>query len=367
MPWNGKGVFSRDNGSFSGSSVWGQDRNNNVNIRADRHDTHDQDLADGIQNCITKDGQNTPSKNLPMGGFRHINVGDGQSPDDYAALGQIQRGSLFYGGPDTGTTNSFRLALSPAIDNYQQGQIVVWQAQNDNDGPATLNINGVGADDLQLANGEDLKGGEIAPGDWLITVYSGSNWRLLTSNGEKYLPIYGGTVTGDLDINGNLTVEDGPVAYTPVGQITMFGGSDDPNGWLICDGREVSRSEYDDLYDVLGTVYGNGDGNSTFNLPDFRGRAPVGAGRGVTEDDDGDEIRLTRRERGERFGEERHTQTEEELAPHAHDYYTPSDDGFSGDGGQGGNPYLNTTEEAGGGEPFNVMQPSLVVNYIIKT
>src|SRR5690606_38194219 len=54
------------------------------------------------------------------------------------------------------------------------------------------------------------------------------------------------------------------------------GGTSAPSGWLLCDGAAVSRNTYARLFSVLGTTYGAGDGNSTFNLPDLRQRFPLG-------------------------------------------------------------------------------------------
>lgn len=61
-----------------------------------------------------------------------------------------------------------------------------------------------------------------------------------------------------------------------VGAIQMYGGSTAPKGWLLCDGSAVSRTEYAKLFAVLGTNYGAGDGSTTFNVPNFSGRFPVG-------------------------------------------------------------------------------------------
>ena len=55
----------------------------------------------------------------------------------------------------------------------------------------------------------------------------------------------------------------------------------DHDGWLLCDGRELSRSNYSTLFNMIGTLYGYGDHVTTFNLLDGRGRTPVGAGKGV--------------------------------------------------------------------------------------
>ena len=65
-----------------------------------------------------------------------------------------------------------------------------------------------------------------------------------------------------------------------VGQISAFAGNFEPNGQLFCDGRLLAIAEYDTLFAVIGTTYG-GDGQTTFALPDLRGRAPVGIGSGV--------------------------------------------------------------------------------------
>ena len=66
-------------------------------------------------------------------------------------------------------------------------------------------------------------------------------------------------------------------ALVPVGSLLPYGGSSAPNSsWLLCYGQAVSRSTYSSLYAVLGDLYGSGDGSTTFNLPDLRGRVPVG-------------------------------------------------------------------------------------------
>lgn len=63
---------------------------------------------------------------------------------------------------------------------------------------------------------------------------------------------------------------------TPVGIISLFAGTTAPSGWLICDGSAVSRTTYANLFSVIGTTYGTGDGSTTFNIPDLQGRVPVG-------------------------------------------------------------------------------------------
>ena len=62
----------------------------------------------------------------------------------------------------------------------------------------------------------------------------------------------------------------------PTGEITMWGTNTAPTGWLLCDGSAVSRSTYSALFGVLSTTYGAGNGSTTFNLPNLKGRFPVG-------------------------------------------------------------------------------------------
>jgi len=63
-----------------------------------------------------------------------------------------------------------------------------------------------------------------------------------------------------------------------LGEIRLFAFPRVPVGWMACDGQSLQVSEYDALFTILGTTYG-GDGNQTFNLPDLRGRVPLGQGQ----------------------------------------------------------------------------------------
>jgi microcystin-dependent protein len=78
---------------------------------------------------------------------------------------------------------------------------------------------------------------------------------------------------GNLSALGNTVVQT-----TPVGVIEAFAGVNAPAGWLFCDGSAVSRIQYPELFSALSTTYGSGDGSTTFNIPDLRGRMPFGKG-----------------------------------------------------------------------------------------
>jgi len=108
-----------------------------------------------------------------------------------------------------------------------------------------------------------------------VTPLNAANMTKLQTRDEKgaangYAPLDG---TGVVPAT-NLPVVSG----VPAGAMTMYVGSSAPTGWLLCDGTAVSRTTYAALYAVIGTVYGSGDGSTTFNLPDLQGRMPVGRG-----------------------------------------------------------------------------------------
>lgn len=147
---------------------------------------------------------------------------------------------------------------------------------------------------------------------------------------------------------------------TPIGTIVMFGGDSAPDGWLFCDGSAVSRTTYSDLFAVIGETYGNGDGTTTFNLPDFRGRSPLGGGQG-----DG----LTARAIGDSGGEETHQLTVSEMPEHNHGYNMFNQVVVASSGGSGQYAgYLSggVTGSTGGDSAHNTMHPFLGVNFIIR-
>jgi microcystin-dependent protein len=84
------------------------------------------------------------------------------------------------------------------------------------------------------------------------------------------------------------------MAQPYVGEIRMFAGNFNPSGWAFCDGSLLPISEFETLFNLIGTTYG-GDGQSTFALPDLRGRIPLHQGNGFTMAETGgaEEITLT--------------------------------------------------------------------------
>ncbi|MBN1668459.1 MAG: phage tail protein [Anaerolineales bacterium] len=93
-----------------------------------------------------------------------------------------------------------------------------------------------------------------------------------------------------------------------VGEIKMFAGNFAPNGWAFCDGQLLAVSQNDALFSLLGTIYG-GDGQTTFGLPDLRGRVPIHMGTGPG---------LSQRSIGTKAGSEQVTLNVNQLPSHSH-------------------------------------------------
>lgn len=101
----------------------------------------------------------------------------------------------------------------------------------------------------------------------------------------------------------------GGTGEADTGTIVPHGNGSTPTGWLLCNGSAVSRTTYSDLFAVIGTTWGSGDGSTTFNLPDFDSRTPIGQGQGSG---------LTNRTLADTGGSDTHTLSESELPSHNH-------------------------------------------------
>lgn len=163
-----------------------------------------------------------------------------------------------------------------------------------------------------------------------LKYYDGTNWKVVN-----------GQITGDT---------------LPIGAIVPYGSATAPTNWLVCDGSAVSRTTYAELFAVIGTSFGSGDGSTTFNLPNLKGRVAVGQD---TNDTDFDTI-------GETAGWKDITLGEGNLPWSVPIRKNASGDGFSQMeyGLTGWQWYSNNNFEYG--QPFTILQPYQVVCYIIK-
>lgn len=206
----------------------------------------------------------------------------------------------------------------------------------------------------------------------------------ITGITATFMPKSGGTFTGAVNFNSQVvngvatpTTSDGAASKgyvdttlasfggLPVGTLADYAAATTPTGWLQCNGAAVSRATYASLFAVIGTTWGVGDGVTTFNVPDFRGRTTIGSGTGTG---------LTARALAATGGAETHALVTAELAAHTHTGWDgeqgtsspppslPSSSFAAGNRG----PSSATTGTTGVGTAHNNMQPFAVCTKIIK-
>jgi microcystin-dependent protein len=162
-----------------------------------------------------------------------------------------------------------------------------------------------------------------------------------------------------INTNDFLLKADFNLQSTPIGGVTQYAGATSPSSsWAICDGAAVSRTTYATLFTRIGTTYGVGDNSTTFNLPNLKGRVPVGLDSTQTEFD-------TLAETG---GAKTHTLTIPEMPSHNHTHNGTAAANFAGSGGLQGTQVTQPAviNNTGGGLPHNNLQPYIVMNYLIR-
>jgi len=178
----------------------------------------------------------------------------------------------------------------------------------------------------------------------------GTAGQFLTSGGADIVPSW---TTSSINEAGNYAWTGVHTGIGIVGEIIAYASSTAPTGWLLCDGSEVSSTTYANLFVLVGYTYG-GSAGGDFNLPNLSGRQ-------ITMASSSPNI-------GQTGGETDHTQTLAELVAHSHTYNdgtTAATGGLTG-GATHGNVTTPQTSTTGSGDAFNVLDPYLVLNYIIK-
>jgi hypothetical protein len=191
-----------------------QDRDAGTKILATRHDTHDQDLADGINATLEKSGSNAATGNLDIGSNRITLVADGTAKTDAATVNQIQSNAPAFQATDTGTANAYVIALSPAITAYAAGQAITFKAANASTTASTLNVNTLGTKVLKKKNDQDIASGDIEASQIVAAVYDGTSFQVTSQLASEALA---SSITGDSVIINGAHVIDQRSADTRTG------------------------------------------------------------------------------------------------------------------------------------------------------
>lgn len=204
----------------------------------------------------------------------------------------------------------------------------------------------------------------------------------LAMGGNKITNVAPGTAPTDVATVSQI----GESVSVPLGSVIDYWGSTPPAGYLFCAGQAVSRTTYAALFAVIGTAAGAGDGSTTFNLPDYRGR--VAAGRDNMNGTSAERLNtLASTTLGASGGSQAHTLTEAQMPAHSHTVTDPGHShSFPASDETGGstqrirksNLLENanfstearttgiTIASAGGGSAHNNVQPTIIANKIIR-
>lgn len=163
----------------------------------------------------------------------------------------------------TGSSNAYAVTSNCPHTAYTDGILITAKANFTNTAQPTLNLNGLGAKAIRYFSTQVAAEDNPSAGQILIDGTYHFRYSTAANVGN------GGFIL--------LNPTPDPTISAQIGEIRLWSGSSLPTGFLWPDGSAVSRSTYFRLFNVIGEVYGAGDGSTTFNLPDLRGRVPFGS------------------------------------------------------------------------------------------
>lgn len=195
MARNGSGTFNR-------LYDWTDERDAGNDIDSTKMDAEMDGMATALTDSIAKNGETTPTANLPMGGFKHTGVAVGSARTDYARLDQLQDGGATVLGSVSGT-DTITAVASPSIPAYAAGQRFAFVAAGANTGAVTLNINGLGAKAVTKNGATALVAGDIASGAAMLVQYDGTRFQDIGLRQPN-----NATIPNDLTVTNDLTVSN---------------------------------------------------------------------------------------------------------------------------------------------------------------
>ena len=212
MSYNGSGTFN--------INTAGQPVVTGTTITSTAFNLLTADLATGLSTALTKDGQTTPTANIPLGGFKITSLGAGTAATDAAQYGQLQAGATTIA-TVTGT-DTYVGTLTPAIAAYATGNLFSFVAPNTNTGAATINLNSLGAKNITKLGSTALAAGDIVSGRVYQIEYDGTRFQLLNPSASSVASFSAGSTgftpssatTGAVTLAGTLATTNGGTGLT---------------------------------------------------------------------------------------------------------------------------------------------------------
>ncbi|HAG05311.1 MAG TPA: hypothetical protein DCG68_00455 [Cryomorphaceae bacterium] len=215
MAFNGAGVFVIDS--------TGQPVVSATTISSSVFNAFTADVATGLSTCITKDGQQTVTANIPFGGFKLTGVGAATARTDAATLASIQDGTGVYVATVGGTADVITLTPSPAITAYTAGQTFRFLSSGANTTNVTVNISALGAKDITKNGTTALAAGDIPSGMMVGITYDGTQFILIgtaTLNSAGLISGRAYTAVNSVSYSATPTIDASLSNYHEVGDLT---------------------------------------------------------------------------------------------------------------------------------------------------
>lgn len=218
MPRNGSGSYALPAGNpvVTGTTIDSTVQNNTTS-----------DIATALTNSLAKDGQTTPTANLPMGGFKLTGLASGSARTDSASLANLQDGTGIYVSTVGGTADVITLTPSPAITAYAAGQAFSFIASGANTTNVTVNVSGLGAKAITKLGTNALVANDIPSGSLINVKYDGTQFQLVAGGSlsaalsNTFTPALTFVTPGNLSVS--YTTQQG--SYYKIGRMVFVKGN----------------------------------------------------------------------------------------------------------------------------------------------
>lgn len=240
------------------------------------HNATVADLATGLTNTVTRDGQSPPTANIPFGNFRLTGLGTGTARTDGTAVAQVQDSALIWGGTGGGTVDAITISTTPATAAHTTGAGFYFLSSGANTGAVTLNPNGIGAKSVTKNGATALAAGDIPSGAIVRVVYDGTRYQLMNVSFATIEAQVAAIVNGGLlEIN----------IFTSSGTLTKHADAD---YWIVVGAGGGGAGGGAEITTAGQVSFGNGGGSGgsgTYRISTIPASATItigGGGSGVS-------------------------------------------------------------------------------------